>query len=300
MGRRIRIPGLVDLLVIDRPGEILAVADDPALVRGGPLSGPLLNRWLQRNIRGALRIGNTPLPSALPREDEARAAAQRALTDRLNPENAPWDDESLDAIADALCDGPVNLGPLCQQAIGRLFVPEFTASDETWRAARTIDTAARNLNPLRHLVWTLTNRISRAQRTLADAANGDPSAVHATGIAVHTFVRCVENLEAVLSDRTRRRTLSAKAAIGGALAAPKAVLRSCPRDADTPAGPVAPGTLVLLQLDDAVSLTSDPRVAFLSESWSFCPAHRLVPAMLAEIWFRATGERPGPIEGDLR
>ena len=296
MGRRIRIPGLIDLLVADRPGEIVSLADDPALARGGPVSGPLINRWIQGNVLRALRTDTAPLPSALPREDDARAAAQRALADRLNPENTPWDDESLDAIAGALCDGPVQLGPLCQQAIRRLFVPEYTATEETWRAAKTMDAAARSLNPLRRLVWMLTNRVSRAQRTLAETVNGDPAAVHATGIAVHTFVRCVGNLEAVLGDKVRRRTLSAKAVIGSALAAPKAVLRRCPHHATTMAGPVDPGTLVLLRLDDAVSLTADPRIAFLSESWSFCPAHRLVPAMLAEIWFRATGDRWEPSE----
>ena len=216
---------------------------------------------------------------------------KRALADRLVPEKAPWDDESLDAIAEALCDGRMPLGPRCQQAIGRLFVPGFTATEETWRAARTIDAAVRSFNPLLRLFWALTNRVARAQRTLMQAAGGDPAAVHATGIAVHTFVRCVENLEAALSNRVSRRTLTAKAVIGGALAAPEAVLRRSDRHAETPAGTVDSGTLVLLRLDDATALTSDPRIAFLSESWSFCPAHRIVPAMLAEIWFRATGER---------
>jgi hypothetical protein len=60
---------------------------------------------------------------------------------------------------------------------------------------------------------------------------------------------------------------------------------------ETPAGLFAAGTLVMLETAAATERSADPRVVVLSESWSACPAHAAVPAMLAEIWWLATGER---------
>ena len=44
MGRRIRIPALLDLLIVSDAEEILACATDPALLRGPLPHAPPLNR----------------------------------------------------------------------------------------------------------------------------------------------------------------------------------------------------------------------------------------------------------------
>jgi hypothetical protein len=295
MGRRLRIPGLLDILIVESPGEILAVADDPALSRRLSGFGPVLNALILRNVRKALRAPAGPLPSALPREDRQRAAGQRALADRLAPETQPWDADSLQAIARYLRgDRSRPLEALCQEAVGRLFVPGYRATRATWHAAETLDAATRSINPLRRAFWWLTSAVGRAQRTLGDAVDGDTAAVHATGIAVHSFLRSVRKLERAMADPVVRRTASARAILSGALTAPDAVLRRSPVHADTAAGLVAPGTLVMLRTGPATELSGDSRIALMSASWSFCPAHRTVPAMLAEIWRRATGETPEP------
>ena len=35
---------------------------------------------------------------------------------------------------------------------------------------------------------------------------------------------------------------------------------------------------------DAGARTLDARINFMADSWSVCPAHRLVPALLAAVW----------------
>ncbi len=291
MGRRIRIPGLLDLLIVHNAGELLETSGHTALDRGPTALGPIGKRMVLGIAGRTLSTGTRPLPSAVSRDDPDREAAQDALAARLDPSNRPWDDDSLDAIAAYLKGEKRPLGPLCQQLIGRLFVPDFRATPATWRAARVLQICLTTRNPLVRMFLALTGQRRAAQQTLTEAMNGDTSAVHAIGVAVHTFLRAVERLEQTLADPTPRRAVSTKAALGRAVSAPDTVLRHASAFAETPAGPVAPGTVVMMQLDRTANRQADPRIAFLSESWSACPAARLVPAMLAEIWTRTTGER---------
>ena len=62
MTRRLRIPGLVDLVRIDDPAMIAAASADPRLDRDFTGKGPLINRWIVGRIRRNLRTPNAPLP----------------------------------------------------------------------------------------------------------------------------------------------------------------------------------------------------------------------------------------------
>lgn len=288
MGTRIRIPALLDLLILSEAEEILGAADHPALDRGPLPHGPLLNHLIAGIPQQILKAPGGSLPAALPRGDAARAEAQHALAARLSAP-APWDEDSLDAVAAWLRGRKPPLGPACQQLVGRLFVPDFRARQGTWHAATVLQRAL--TNPGLRLLWTVTGEISRAQQILSEAVGGDRSGVHAIGIAVHSLVRAVERLEAVWADPTLRAMVSNAGALGHAVSAPDTVLRHANAYADLPggAGGIAPGTLVLFRLDAEANRLADPRLAFLSESWSACPASSLVPRLLAEIWARATG-----------
>lgn len=286
MGTRIRIPALLDLLIISEGHEILAMADHPALDRGPLPHGPLLNHMIAGIPQTVLRTPTESLPSALPRGYEGRAAAQKALMERL-ASPAPWDEESLDRVADWLKGRKTPLGPACQQLIGRLFVPGFQADPATWHAATVLQRSL--ANPLLRFLWTITGGIRRARQTLSDRMNGDPAGVHAIGIAVHSLERAVTRLNEVWSDDSLRATISDAGALGFATSAPDTVLRHASGYAETAGGHVAPGTIVLFRLDAEAHRLADPRLAFLSESWSACPAANLVPRLLAAIWARATG-----------
>ena len=84
MSRRLRIPGLVDLIRIDDPAMIAAASSDARLDRDFAGGGPLINRWIARRIRRSLRTPTSPLPSVSPRDYPERAKRQAALQKRLS------------------------------------------------------------------------------------------------------------------------------------------------------------------------------------------------------------------------
>jgi len=85
------------------------------------------------------------------------------------------------------------------------------------------------------------------------------------------------------------RTASAEAALARAMIAPRRVVRQGVARGESLSGPLRPGTIVMLRVGDATRRTLDPRVAFLSEAWSGCPAHGFVPRVLRRVWDEAAG-----------
>jgi hypothetical protein len=291
MATQISIPGLVRICIADRPGEIIALANNPGLLRGGETIGPLVNRFVLGNIDRALRYRDRQLPSAEPRDDLDRAADQEALAARLDPAKIDW---SIVPVAELAAyvrgDQRYPLGPLCQKAAGRVFWANYETSRSIWAAARTLDAAVRSLNPLAHLWWRLSGSLRRAQKKLFDASGGDTACMHATGVAVHTLVAAVDRLRLALAEPEARRYQTLGEIFGKALLGPTNVVRHTRTFVDdVPGLALKPGTLVLLQTAKANALTVDKRVTFMAPSWSACPADRFVPALLAKIWEQASG-----------
>jgi hypothetical protein len=295
MARHIRIPGLLDMVRLSEPEEIRDAANQVSLDRGyAGRAGPPLNRLIAGRASRALRIGEVPLSSAAMRGDPARQESQRTLSGRLGDSAGAWNAAALDALADYIRDRTRKpLGLLAQQAVGRLFAPEYEASRRSWRAAELLDAAVRSFNPARRAIWALTDAVRSAQVELGRQVGNDPAAIHATGIAVHTFAHSIERLREVLADPALRSRLGTRAALSRAVTAPGRVLRVASAETEVAGIPVAPGTLVIFEMRTPVEMTRDRPLGFLSGVWSQCPAQGSVPAGLAEIWARATGERLG-------
>jgi hypothetical protein len=155
MGRSFRIPGLIDLMQVDARSEIRSLANDARLDRKFDLRGPLINRVLVLRVRNALRIAGMPLPSVVPRDDPERKSTQDKLRQRLDPAagKSLWDEETIAGLVAAVRDVPAApaIGPATQQAVGRLFAPDYKASSESWTAARVLDEALHTRNPLRSI-----------------------------------------------------------------------------------------------------------------------------------------------------
>ena len=288
MMRTIRVPLLADLLVTEDTDAIRALAAESRLDRGVPASAPLVNRMIAHRVANVLQVEGRPLPSAAPRDSPGRAVARDALEARLN--GFPVDEAHLDALA-AYVGGRERrpLGPLVQEAIGRLFAAEFRATDETWQAARLLDEAARTLNPIRRLIWAFTGRVNDARRLLARPFAGDPAALHGVAIAVHNLVVSFERMRALAAGPggLARHTPAEAASI--CLAAPPRVLRYAAAPGANAHATFRAGTLVLFKLEAARARTLAHDVAFLSTTWSRCPAHAWVPALLETAWQRASG-----------
>ncbi|HLW90439.1 MAG TPA: hypothetical protein VKS78_03945, partial [Roseiarcus sp.] len=226
MFRRLRIPGLVDILRVSEPSTIRSLGEDARLDRRFGGSGALLNRLLTSNLRSVLSIAGKPLPSVSPRDDAARAEAQSALRLKLDATlSAGFDEEAIGDLAGALrgVSGAPHLALAAQQIVGRLFAPNYRATEESWRAAELLDRAARS--PLVALAARASGRLGQAQRLLADLVHGDAAGVHATAVAIHTFLRGLAAMRDLLREPGAVARLSTEAALARCLAAPRRVLR---------------------------------------------------------------------------
>jgi hypothetical protein len=289
MSKRIRIPGIVDIVRIDEPHAIAAAARDPALDRdfaaGG---GPLLNRILSFRVHRILQVDGKPLPSLAPRLYPGRAEQQAALQVRLDArvtggKLAP--DEIARVAAYVRGELPAaEVGPLVQELVGRQFTSDYVATTESFAAAQLLNNAPRNFNPLRALAWALTGAVGRARQLLAGKVGGDTQAMHATTIAVHTLVRAVEAMRAIRAEPGLPDSLTTRAAVARAMRAPPSVLRRWSRRSSTPDGDLPAGTLAIIELDKARLSDPGSDVVFMTASWSFCPAHRWCEALLATVW----------------
>ncbi len=294
---RVRIPALVDVLTVADPTVIAALADDLRLDRAYVPKGPLINRILARRIRNILALDGAPLPPVAPRGPARPTAAQATLEARLDPlaEGLSQGGAMLEPLAAYVRGGRGArlIGPVAQEAVGRLFDPNYAGDRRSWAAAKVLDLAPRTFNPVLLLWWALTGRVAKARRLLAGKVGNDPSGLHGTGIAIHNIVAGFQRMRALWSDPAARRRLSPEAAAAQCLVAPQQVLRQPLTSGGSPAGDFDATTLVMLQLDAAHTRAPNAEMAFMTESWSRCPAHAWVPALLAGVWRTAKGSSHG-------
>src|ERR1700680_4097919 len=100
MARHIRVPGVVDVVLVTVPEENRALDDQPLVDRNFIARGPLVNRLITGRIRRWFEIMGRPLPSLAPRGDAVRAERQRQLVEALDPDGGRvlWNDAQLDAL----------------------------------------------------------------------------------------------------------------------------------------------------------------------------------------------------------
>ncbi len=289
--KRIHVPGVVDIVQSDDPAEIKSMAQDENLDRAYSDLSNLANGHILRQVRETLQIDGKPFPTVAPRSAPGRAEAQDALWKRLTdlaPSYAvgPAVLEPLAAFVRG--DGaPDACGPLAQQVVGSLFGADFKASQESWDAALLLDKAPRTLNPLLLASWAATHEVDKAKQLLSGMVGGDLAAVHAIGVAIHNIVKGVELMRQLYSDSNNRAALSPESAGSKCIFAPEKVLRQPVAPENSTEGELETATLVILNLQDANAKAPDKSVAFLTGTWSQCPAESWVPALLEGTWRRA-------------
>jgi hypothetical protein len=257
--KRVCIPGIVDIVTSDDPTEIESFAQDPNLDRAFSDRSVLTNGAILQRVLEILQIGGNPLPTVSPRCAPGRAEAQNALWNRLNslaPAYSAGPDELASLAAFVQGVGPDDsCGILVQQVVGRLFAPNFQATQVSWDAALLLDQAVHTLNPAAIAWLALTKQADQAKQLYSDPAG--------------------------------RAALSPETAGGRCLFAPVNILRQ-PTAPDTSAnGELETGTLLILSLQAANANAPDASLAFQRGTWSMCPAEQWVPALLQGIWLRA-------------
>jgi hypothetical protein len=288
---RTHIPGLVDIVTSEDATEIEAFAQDPNLDRAFADRSILTNGQILQRVLGILQIDGKPLPTVAPRSAPGRAEAQDALWNRLNalaPAYATGPDELESLAAYVRGVGPDDsCGILVQQVVGRLFAPEFQATEASWNAALLLDKTVHTLNPALSAWLDLTDQIDPAKQLLSNMVGGDLAAVHAIGFALHNIVSGVNLMRQIYGDSASRTALSPETAGTKCLFAPVNILRQPTAPVDSVSGVLETGTLLILGLQAANDNAPGANLAFLRGTWSQCPAEQWVPALLQGIWRRA-------------
>jgi len=278
-----RIPGVVDIVTLRDAAALSAAAVDTRLDRPAPGRGPFLNRIIARAARRTLSARGQFLPSAMARTDYRRTDMRTALSARLEASGLDAAlSEPVRRAAVFVSTGEGKALELAQALIGPAVIDGFAPTRDSVKAAEAIGRAL-NGSFVTRLADRLTGRSRAALSNLHRIAQGDLTAVHGLGIAAQNMAASLEAL------RGMPRTASAEAALARAMIAPRRVVRQGVARGESLSGPLRPGTIVMLRVGDATRRTLDPRVAFLSEAWSGCPAHGFVPRVLRRVWDEAAG-----------
>jgi hypothetical protein len=289
--KRNYFPGITDVVVVTDPAEIRTVSTEATFDRDFAGAMPVLN-W--RRIRKMLRsfsLGGRRFPTMRPRTDTNRAAAQDELWQRLNQkaEEVKHGPAELEPLAEWVCGSGAEekLGPLVQESVGRLFVPTFIATEESWGAALIVLEASRSSNFLKMFWWRISGRPERAKALLASMVNGDLSGLNGISVALHHVVDGLRKMRGIVANPTLRSSMTTDAAVDECLFAPGSTLRQAKTSGAVGGCPFRRGSLFILELAGASKGAANRDLVFLSQSWSRCPAEKWVPALLQGVWTRA-------------
>lgn len=290
MAIKITIPGIVRLAWFRSPDEIVAANDSVVVQRSLSGRGGLWQRMIaaklavfrtaEGDIWPAFRDRLDPLREQRRSHLEAALADTPGLLDRLTPE--------IESLAAYVRDGRGNRSPeiIVQQMVGRLFFPDYTANEESCEAARTLQ-AWLSGGPVRSYLLSCSGAVQTALDRIVDLARGDTSCAHATALAMANLVEAVERMRRLARKGSHLEKLSPQEAVASTLRAPSRVIRET-RDGATIGGTRLPArTLVIFGLEAARRQRPETGIGFFADSWSHCPAHGIVLALLAEIWKRA-------------
>lgn len=292
MARRIRVPGLVDLVLVTEPEELRALTDDPKVDRNFARRGPLINRLITRRIRRWFHINDQLLPSLVPRSDAVRAVRQQELFNSLPPAGGRpvASDEQIERLASfvrgtgARDDAAITV----QEIVGRAFSAEYTADHKSWRASELIDRFREGFS-LREILWRLTGRLRRARRLLIERAQQDRWAMHGTAIGMHGILQALERMRD-LRAAPDAASLGDDAVLARCLTPPRQVPRTVDAMLATPvaAKHLRPGTLVMLRLREAAPRAPGNETVFMRGHWNACPAQAFVTELVLAVWRRSS------------
>ena len=282
---RIRIPKLLDILLVTDPEQIVWLNQHPNLTRPIDPSRSWLHRILDGRLRGDLSLDGQPLPVFESRDDPRRAQRQKELFAAFEGLRGLPGAER-DVIVDYI-SGHAQLpeiGVVVQQWCGRLFSERYRSTEETYTAGRLFASWPSS-PPWRTLRDRLSGRLARAKAVLGTAAENDVHCVHGTSVGMENIARSVRKLRKA-AHQADTRTLSADEIVRECLSVPPALVRGCSGVVAAPFldRPLSDRTLVVFLLGRAFAETGDLDVAFLSDTWSACPARVVIPEMLRAVW----------------
>jgi hypothetical protein len=291
--KRSYIPGLVDVVTVDDPAEIRQLVNSKQLDRRFDRFCPVLNGFLLRKITKTLSFDNHRFPTLLPSGNQERSIAQEELWNRLNlqvRELTPANRDVRDLATWVKgMKTSVDVGVLAQQAVGRLFDPEYKADAESWEAAQILGQAPKTKG-LAAIVLRLSGKVMNAKVLLASKVEGDRAGIHGTGVAIHNLVKGFHRMQFIFRDRALRAGFDSERIVHECLFAPEMILRQATENGNSSGCPFKRGTVFLLQLGKGHEHPDTEDLIFLDATWSRCPAEQWIPALLRAVWECANDE----------
>jgi|SRR5262245_14558786 len=293
MALSLRIPGLLSLMVVKKPAEILAVNAAAAVDR--PLSGRggLVNRSIAAKLQVFRTAEGEIWPAFCTRHDAGRMQRSKEVAEKLTDIPA-----KLQSISGEIAELAAyvrgkqtarSAGVIVQQAVGKLFFTEYRASEESFDAAKTLSIWLR-AGPLRTRLLRRSGKVQAAVIEVLKQARQDTACAHGTGLALHNIVESIELMRKLARSESRLKRLSPADAVALALRAPERVVREARDGLRKENLRTRERSIVLMAVESARQRSSDPGIAFFSGQWNQCPAHAFVPALLAEVWKTASAE----------
>lgn len=287
---RLRVPGLLDVLLVSDPEQIKWLNEQPALTRQIDPERSWLHRFIAGRLLDDLAFHGKLLPVFLAQHDAQRAERQQQLFERLQSRLGE-PSAARDEIAAYVCGraGTPEIGVLAQQWCGQLFTPQYKATPESYKAGRLIAGWA-SAAPWRAWADRLTGKLARAKGLLWQSADADLHCIHATSIGMENIAKTLRGLRRTAQTHPQR---SYADALRACLAAPPAVLRFATRELAAPFldQPLSARSIVVLLVARAYARSGSTDVAFLADGWSACPARHSVPELLQAAWRAHEAER---------
>src|SRR5262249_31984044 len=154
-------------------------------------------------IRGTFSVGDGGrlLPTFEPRDNDARAKAKLRADEWLShmaTRSRPFDHDAVAGLAQYVAGAKPNvpIGVIVQQIVGRMCDPDYTATRESYKAARVVNAvlSACPVNLVRTFWWKLTGRLAASRALLWKMASNDPVVIHSTVIAIHNIVATLKRM----------------------------------------------------------------------------------------------------------
>ena len=296
MAISINIPGILRLVFVEAADEIVAVNDATIVKRSLSGRGGLVNRAIAAKLQvfrtpdgdiwPAFRDRLDPLRAEHQRELEAALADVRALLQRIAPE--------ISALAGYVRSGhaPHDPGIIVQQAVGRLFFPDYAANEESYGATQTLS-AWLSAGPLKSFRLKHSGALQAALDRIMELARGDTACAHATGLAMENIVKSIGLMRELAKSGSNLKQLDPQDAVARALRAPERVLREARDGARIGNLRLRARSLILFGVEAARRQSPDPGFGFFASAWNRCPAHAFVPALLGEVWREAKNNPEG-------
>jgi hypothetical protein len=124
-------------------------------------------------------------------------------------------------------------------------------------------------------------------------ARGNTSCAHGTALALENIVKSIELMRKLARKRNNLQELGPQDAVARTIRGPARVIREARDGARIGNICLRARSLIMLGVEAARRKRPDPGFGFFASAWNRCPAHAIVPALLAEVWREAKSDPGG-------